>query len=256
MKSEYHEEATNANVKLFTDNAICGATLFGGLIGGAILTAINYYRLNRPKQAANVVVLSVLTVGLLFWIISQYPESFFDKIPDAAYHFLFISIAYIYIKNYQSELIENHFKSGGKKGSFSQIVVSTILGALIMVIILFPISYYAPAFPGEKVKMENTAGVVYYDGISTRENAYLLGKHLEAIEYFYGTDKRAAYINGSNISYNIILEIDKAYWENRFLPIQLESLKKELEEELLVSINIILRSYHFFGHDEIRVSEL
>ena len=240
--------------KLFTGKAISVAAVFGGPVAAAFLFSKNYKTLGMHEAARKSLFFGIAGLVAFFAILFALPQRLVDAIPNAAFAGIWGGLAYALVHEYQQEHIETHLAEGGKKGSGWTVFGSTILGIILTLIIFVPFALLAPPFDGKAVTLEATGGVVYYEGDITQVQVQTLGRLLEEIEYFSpGDEGRAAKLEESEGQFNVILEIDKQFWEDLSSAELFDALIIDLERHFGASVQITAISYRLDGKKDEKV---
>ena len=238
--------------KMFTDKAIFIAAVFGGPAAAAFLFSKNYKTLGMHQAARKSLIIGIAGLVAFFAIVFALPQRLIDAIPNAAFAGVWGGLAYGLVHQYQQEHIEAHLAQGGKKGSGWTVFGSTILGIILTLLIVAPFALLAPPFDGESVTLEATGGIIYYEGDITEVQVQTLGRLLEEMEYFSPEDEgRAAKLEEREGQFNVILEIDKQFWEDRSSAELFDALIIDLERHFGAAVQITAISYRLDGkYDE------
>jgi hypothetical protein len=107
----------NSNVRLFTQNQVRVATLFGGILAGSILMALNHKRTGQKIKAKQCFLIglipNIIADLLMFFINADIAGTFLGYIL-----FPNIYVAHRWYNKSQGALFEKHLLNGGKKASW------------------------------------------------------------------------------------------------------------------------------------------
>ena len=122
-------------IGIYTPGQIAWATFLGSVLGGGILIAINYKRLNKEDQIAKAIVLIVL--GFIIFLIASavWTASFIIVSGSQA------AIMYFLAGNWQGKDIREHINTGGKIASSWGATGAGLVGtvAAVMLLVFFGI---------------------------------------------------------------------------------------------------------------------
>ncbi len=104
--------AENGDTALFTPNAVLGAAILGGPLGGAFLIALNYRRMSRPRSAVWAVVWGIIVLGIAMALGRFVPESW-----AFGASFLLAFAMKTVAQSLQGRLVSAHLERGGRSGS-------------------------------------------------------------------------------------------------------------------------------------------
>jgi amino acid transporter len=128
------QEITYPNrIGVYTPGQIAWATFLGSALGGGILIAINYKRLNKDDQIAKAIVLIVLGFVIVIIFGAAWTASPFIICGIQA------AIMYYLAGNWQGKYIQEHMNLGGKIASSWGATGAGLVGtvAAIMVFVIF-----------------------------------------------------------------------------------------------------------------------
>jgi hypothetical protein len=132
MSDVYAEDDRDfSSRKLFSTEQIALASFLGAPISGCLLVAQNYRVLRKAGSVWQPVVLGVAATILLMLLALFLPDGFPNFVLPAA---SCLGI-YFYAKQQQGDAIDNHLKSGGKKGSW-WVMIGLSIGCTIVILIL------------------------------------------------------------------------------------------------------------------------
>ena len=178
------KENATEHLKLYSKNAITGATFLGGPLAAGYLIRENYLQLNEPEKGKKVllyaVVISILLIGSLLLV----PESVIDKIPRFIIPITYTALIALYLDKIQGTVLSQHKKSGNAFHSGWRAVVIGIISLLLVVAIssiFFVLSEAGTLFSTvnyEKNTMlfskNEELTLSFYDHIETKSDAQLL----------------------------------------------------------------------------------
>jgi len=125
--------------KLYQISGVVIATLFGGVLAGGILMAVNYKRMGKPQCVIPTIAISIVTLLCAIFLSYILPERFPSlllSIPQL------IAISYL-MKNLQEASINHHTHNGGLMESnwlaFGISLVVMLLVLAVSVAVLWPL---------------------------------------------------------------------------------------------------------------------
>ncbi len=247
------DETEVSTYRLYTNGAISVATAFAGPLAGAYLLSRNFRMLGQPVRARRVLWGGVaFTVGF-FGVLYALPMRVLDSIPEALFPAFFGAATAGIVEKYQKEAIKAHLDAGGKKGSKLAVAGVAILSMIITLLIAAPLVLKAPPFDGKHVTLEATGAEVYYGGLASEADAVSLGQLLEQREYFSpGGDRSAKIERGADGWYNVVLEIERPFWDQPALARQLDGIIRDVEVAVGAPAQVTARSYTLL-EPEVRV---
>lgn len=235
--------AESKGIKLFTERAIVISTILGGPLAGCYLISQNFKSLNDISKGKKSLIIGILFTLIFFPILLFIPSSIFDKISNFVFDLLWTISIYFIVKRYQKENIKTHIKNGGQSGSWSKVLIISIIAAVISIVyimavslVILPNDYYDSKFtngtqlnssisaPSENIaipknltslKIENTTGVVLYDSLNIKvSDAKVVGLLLIDLGYFGKDSNNEAAYYKSNNKYNVNIIIPEIAWED------------------------------------------
>jgi hypothetical protein len=119
-------------VALYNSNKVVLATFFGTVLGGAVVMALNEYRLGRGRACVVTLLLGALGAAALVGIAIVTP----DKFPGQNLMWLLPMLLMRFVADQrQKALVSAHLQMGGKKGSSW---AAFGLGMASLVVVLVP----------------------------------------------------------------------------------------------------------------------
>jgi hypothetical protein len=125
--------------KLYKENAIVGATFLGGPLVAGYLAAENFKQLGQPSKARTAWIIAILSTIAIFGGLLLIPNA--DKIPSYIIPVTYTIITRFLIRTYQGESITNHLAQGGPTYSGWRAVWIALVGAILLVALLFGVIY-------------------------------------------------------------------------------------------------------------------
>lgn len=248
-------ETTASPRRLFTNAAISVSTAVGGPLAGAYLLSRNFRMLGQHVEARRALWGGTALTVAFFAVLFALPMRVVDAIPQALFPAVWGGVAAAVVLRYQKEAIDAHLDAGGGKGSKLAVAGVSIVGLIATLLIVAPLAFMAPPFDGEHVTLEATGAEVYYDGGATEAEALAIGRLLERREYFSpGGDRSAQIERRTDGSYNVVLEIERVFWEQPALARQLDGIIRDAEDAVGAPVQVTARSYTV-GPPEDRVFE-
>jgi hypothetical protein len=127
--------SVNSDVRLFTPHQVRVATLFGGILAGSILMALNYKRTGQKIKAEQCFTIglipNILADLLMFFVNANIAGTFLGYIM-----FPNIYVAHRWYKKTQGTLFEKHLLNGGKKASWWTVLLLIFSSVLLIVPLL------------------------------------------------------------------------------------------------------------------------
>ncbi len=121
--------------KIYKENAIFGATFLGGPLVAGYLAAENFKQLGQPAKARTAWIIAILSTIAIFGGLFLIPGA--SKIPNYIIPLAYTFITRSLIRTYQGESITNHLALGGPTYSGWRAVWIAIVGAILLVALLF-----------------------------------------------------------------------------------------------------------------------
>jgi hypothetical protein len=156
-------------------------------LAGAILIAVNYFRLREFGKAILAVVLGLIltTLNILIRFNWNTLPGSLDRLEYDAFEILFLVVAWLctwkIAKDEQGYAVEKHTARGGQLGSRGTAFGVGIATAAVLFSVLYAAVYETQR---HKVMMIGTMDQVIYSGIATKSNAIALGNALKSNDYF------------------------------------------------------------------------
>lgn len=233
--------------KFYSEKQIYASAFFGGPIPPGILIYKNLKRLGDSRKASLSLFLTFLFSVLVFYGIMQLPDSVINKIPNFAFTAFYTIIVYFLYHKFLSNRINENLISGENKISNWNVAGFTFFGLIINIIIGLGIAFSQPTFPGEKMTFGNLNHEVFYDSEDVTENEVrIIAKELTYFGYFQDEFQQAVRIERHK-SLELILPIQKEFWEDELVIQDLNNMKSNMEIFLNQKIKIILTHYDFNG---------
>ncbi|ALO14561.1 hypothetical protein L21SP5_00893 [Salinivirga cyanobacteriivorans] len=158
--------------KLYSQNAIAGATFFGGPAAAGFLVKKNYEQLGQRENAQKAFFIGIIATLLIFAAIFAVPENVIDKIPNALIPAVYTVIIYLLVERLQGAQLKSHKAKGGQFYSGGR---AAGIGAIFMVVLL--VSIAAAAF--------------FAGDLSNRNLNYDAGQYQQAANQFTTNENKA-----------------------------------------------------------------
>lgn len=172
------------DIKLYSSNAISGATFLGGPLAAGYLISENFKALDKPDEGRKSLIIGILATIVLFGGIFMLPEKIADKIPRQIIPLIYTGIIWGIVEWKQGETLkahkenENSFFSGWKAAGIG------LISLLIIGIGIFGYAYIESSNPAYEIydtkiaefsKNENES-LTFYDNIDSKSNSTLLSE--------------------------------------------------------------------------------
>lgn len=239
--------------RLFSEKAIAFATAVGGPLAGAFLLSRNFRALDMEVRARKTLYLGFGCMTLFVALLFAVPQRIVDSIPEAAFSAFWGSVAYAAVEKYQKGFIVEHIAAGGRKASGWLAAGISLIGLALTLLIILPFAWVQPPYDGNSITLEKSGCKVYYEEEITAEQARILGQLLETIEYFSPRDNRTAKLEEKGSRYNVVLEIDKTYWEEPGLADWFDALIRDLERFYGSEVQVTAVSLNLRGKNDEKV---
>lgn len=118
---------------LYSARDVGWATFFGSVLAGAVVLAINYYRLGNA--VATLVSLLLGMAGLVLSVAIGFllPE----EIPNLPVTLLFVAVMWGVAQSLQGELVAEHLRRGGQKAStWAAVGIGVGIGILLVILLV------------------------------------------------------------------------------------------------------------------------
>lgn len=234
--------------KYFTEKQIYAATLFGGPIPPGILLYKNFKRVGDDKKALWSVILTFVFTILLFYGLMQLPDSVTDRIPNLVFTSLYTFLVYIVYHKYLAHLINDKIIEKENKVSNWNVTGITVIGLVINLIIIFVLAISQPAFPGDKIIFGELKHEVFYEKSDVSlAQVKAVGEVLVEIGYFQDQVKASVRVEKNNRVLQLLIPIQKEFWDNQDLMNEFYRLKIGLSTALNEDIVIVFLHYDLSG---------
>lgn len=237
--------------KYYTENQIYLATFLGGPVPAGILIYQNLKELGETRQASGTLLVTVVFTFLLFFGIMQIPEAVLDRIPSLAFTAFYTVIVFFVYRRYLADKISDELTEPENRASNWSVAGYTFLGLMINLVIIFAIGVTRPAFPGEKMTFGTLKHEVYYDeeiiDPSTVENVAWV---LSETQFFSEDFQMAMKLELKNDLLILAMNVQRKYWSDSELLIELRNLKEELCSYLKREVSIEMIHYNLDGEEE------
>lgn len=110
MAMTYEDNDWMNDVKLYSIVGIGIATFFGTILLGGIIMALNYVKLGKKLAALNTILMTIISMSLIFFLVLILKEFDFPSLDLTAPQFIvFMLLAW----KFQGQVIEDHSAMGG-----------------------------------------------------------------------------------------------------------------------------------------------
>jgi hypothetical protein len=216
--------------RLFDSGAVGIAAFVCCPLGGAILIAVNYFRLGKPGKGALAVILGLTATALNILITWNWnaPSGSLERLEYDAFEILFLICAWTCTwqaaKQEQGEAVEDHIAQGGKLGSrWTAFWIGIATIAALVVVTGAVVSSYTY----RKIAVIGTKDQVIYSGIATKADALALGDVLKSKDYFQ--DRGATVLLSKRIGSTIIsFGVQDGVWNQTGMLSSFEELTREV----------------------------
>lgn len=234
--------------KYYSEKQIYASTFFGGPIPAGILIFKNFKRLGDEQKAFYTLLFTFLFTIMLFYGLMQLPDEIADKLPNILFTSLYTGIVYLIYHRYLADKINVKIVEPENKMSNWNVTGLTIIGLIINLIIIFAIAFSEPAFPGEKIEYGELKHELFFDkGDISESNINIVGRVLTDFEYFSNEAKQAVRIEYMESKYMLNIPIQKDFWEDYGLLLELDNLKSILKIETGKEFKLLLIHYDLSG---------
>jgi len=202
--------------KLHPLRAVVWATVFGSLVAGGVVLAINFWRLGKPRAAWLTLVLATVITGVILFALYSSPS--LEQVPDWLFWVVQLNAAYGIAFCLQNKSIKEHVKSGGQMAStFRSVGIGLLCFVPVVALVIGIEAYYYNLTPTELVSELTTASTndgtyvfgddeIYCVGDANESDANELAKELITLDYF-------GYTPGSGVQ----LELSDGQWTISFV---------------------------------------
>lgn len=178
-----HENLTR-DIKLYSANAIAGATFLGGPLAAAYLIGENYKALDRRKAARNSVILGVVFMILLISFLLIIPEEIMDKIPGFLIPLVYTGIVLLIVEKTHGVILKKHKSFENEFFSKWRSVGIGIISMIIYLVVIFSIFYFQPnseAYAKYEIEMAKFSkneeeSLKFYEHLQNRPDDVLLNE--------------------------------------------------------------------------------
>jgi len=211
--------------KLFDATGVFLATLFGGLLGGCLLMALNYRRMKQTENAIFAAIAGVVISALAIGLGAVIPKGI--ELPiGIGLLFAMKNVA----QSLQGKSIQQHFDKGGLIGSGWAAFGFGFI-ALAIFVTAFGIWYGGVVAlqsieNGPKVRI-GTEGEIYYSGSASRQDAQALGDELQSIKYFTGQGADVLLAKDSSGT-TVSFVVRDGYWQAPGMLAKFEEVGREI----------------------------
>lgn len=236
-----------SQIKLFTEKQVSVSAFFGGPIPPGLLIYKNLIRLGKVKEAyITLAATLIFSLALIFGSISLSDEVF-NQIPAQVFPTIIALIVWGLYHFLLADLVREHLLEQENKESNWVVAGWTFGGMVLFLALLIGVAYTEPAFPGEKITIDNNE--IYFDSaVISETEARKLGTQLYAIQYFSTETVNSTSLNKSENGYTVQLPVDREVWEDSEIIAIIYSLKWLLEADLGQEVSIILEHYDLEGN--------
>ncbi len=175
------------NYRLFDSGAVGTAAFFCCPLAGAILIAINYFRLGKAGRGVFALTLGLIatTLNILIRWHWNTTAGSLDRLKFDAFEFLFLGVAWLctwqVAKEEQGEIIKEHLARGGQLVSRWTAVWVGLATLAVLFGVICAALYETRS---HRAVIIGTKDQVIYSGIATKTEATALGEELRSEDYF------------------------------------------------------------------------
>jgi len=237
--------------KFYSENQIYTATFLGGPISAGILIYQNLKRIGDQRKASGTLLFTLVFTFLLFLGIMHLPDAVVDKIPNIAFTSLYTVIVYVIYNRYMADRFNAELQEADSKASGWKVAGFTFMGLVINLVIIFSIAVAQPPFPGQKMTFGSLKHEVYFDKDQLDPSTVESVAFVLAETQFFGFDYQMAIkLEVEEDLLIVAMDVQKEYWTDGDLLIELESLKEALHAYLKQDVKIEMIHYSLNNLEE------
>lgn len=216
--------------RLFDAGAVGLAAFICCPLGGAILAAVNYFRLGKTGKGVLAVTLGLLATALNILIKLNWKTASgsLDRLEYDAFEIIFLICTWMFTwqiaKEEQGQAIKEHIARGGQIGS-KETAFFVGLAAVVALVVVAGAAVYGYRY--RKIVFIGTKDQVIYSGIATNADATALGNVLKSSEYFQ--DRGVSVLLDKGIgSTTISFGVQDGVWNQAGILSSFEELAREV----------------------------
>jgi hypothetical protein len=201
--------------KIYKEKHIVAATFFGGPLVAGYLLSENFKVFNENTKSRNAIIISIIFTILLFIVLFSIPTSI--SIPNMLLPLIYTGIAYVLLKLYQSEDIQNHTESFGMFYSGWNTFAISLIGCFITVIAVFATAFLTDPVLNSTTK---TYGKLQHEILFTPNNITVpeideIARTLTETGFFDQQQQKSVFAKKeSEFLYVVIIPLIENAWED------------------------------------------
>jgi hypothetical protein len=189
--------------KIFTIQTVSFATFLGGPLAASLLLYFNYKTLKKNDAARNSLFLGILFTFILIALLLIIPENRYEKlIPLFVTSFNTLGVSILFEK-LQSNDVRKFLENNGRKASFWNSLVYSLLGLAITATIVFTLVYFMP-YKGYENKIAVFRKVsLHYSKNIKQEQAARIANLIKVSNLFEGNEDADIFLNEDKNCYHL-----------------------------------------------------
>lgn len=224
-------------------------TFLGSPVVAGYLMAKNYKAWGDEDSAKRSMIFGLVGTIFIVAVIVLLPEEMMSKVPNYLLPIIYTAVVQGLAEHYQSDQIEQHLENGHGRESYWKAAGFGMVGCVIILAVLLPVSIYQPLYEGELKTYGPQQHEIYFDENVSPYLSDSLASSLYGFGYFNGSAQGAAHIGRRSEHYVITLPIQKQMWDDSELISALQYLKDNVESKFETE-RITIRMHHISSSEE------